>query len=237
MSPIRPWKTIYLLPFILLLTLQNSQAMDFQRHELDFQDIYVIKLSQDEYHAALYDVGSPKRFDAAIRGLLKPHIILINAGYFDERFRPVGGFYINGKRIMRSKRASLLSGVVAIDHSGKLDILSKKDPVDHPSYIQTGPFLIDPGGRVGIKSDNGRRARRTILARNIRDHIYIISTGRLGLMQLANYLLKKYPDIERAINLDGGPSSGLWVKHENHEISVPSEVPVRGLFLFSLKKK
>jgi hypothetical protein len=90
--------------------------------------------------------------------------------------------------------------------------------------VQCGPRLIEADGSVGIRTDDGQRAARTALCireggREL-DVIVAASQERLGagpgLFQLARWLAEPLAPgepsgCEAALNLDGGPSTGLVV--------------------------
>ena len=97
-------------------------------------------------------------------------------------------------------------------------------PDDADFAVQCGPRLIEPGGAIGIRTDDGQRAART--AACIREGgrelnlIVAASQQRLGagpgLFQLARWLAEPLAagepsGCEAALNLDGGPSTGLVV--------------------------
>lgn len=76
---------------------------------------------------------------------------------------------------------------------------------------------------MGIKSDKGQIARRTVVGAT-RDHAIIVAvTEPISLSNLARAMLEEFPSLDRLLNLDGGPSTGLKTK----SIQFPNEWPVR----------
>lgn len=151
------------------------------------------------------------------------HIVMINGGYFNPDFSPTGLFRIDGRTI-NAKQSKKLSGFIGIDKSGKLHILSRQDkPELYPSVMQSGPFVIDPGGQMGIRSRSGAPARRTLVGLTKTDDLVIIVTEPIYLLDLAEFIAKRFPSIERLLNLDGGPSTALMT--DSH--TVVNEWPVR----------
>jgi uncharacterized protein YigE (DUF2233 family) len=150
----------------------------------------------------------------------------VNGGYFTADFAPLGLRIIDGKITSRLSRGRLMSGVLASNGSVQIlrlaeFALSKK----WNAAIECGPFLIDHGQPVR-SLEKLRSARRTFAA--------IGSAGRAALgycpdatlAQLAQMLTAGLGDfkIQRALNLDGGSSAGLYFKG------------ARGLYLYPEQK-
>jgi uncharacterized protein YigE (DUF2233 family) len=143
--------------------------------------------------------------------------LTINGGYFDSSFVPLGLYRIEGRQASPLLERPPLSGVVLIDSAGRLDLVSRDAKgviATAHSAFQAGPFLIDPGGSPGIRSDDGKTAERTVIAIGDSDSLVIVLTSPTTLYALAEMLHSK-PEIfglhrvDRAINLDGGPSTGF----------------------------
>ena len=117
-----------------------------------------------------------------------------------------------------------LSGFIAIDASGRLSLLTATDDLKpFPSVLQNGPYLIDPGGEVGIHSRAGKRAARTAIGRTVDDTLVILVTEPIELFDLAREAKRMFPKMERLLNLDGGPSTAL----KTREIEIRNAAPVR----------
>jgi len=90
--------------------------------------------------------------------------------------------------------------------------------------------LIKPGGAMGFPAgaDDGRLARRTVVAQDYQRHILIIVAprGYLSLHELARFLAESDLDLDVALNLDGGFSTGMWLRADAKSIGVDSLVPV-----------
>ena len=93
--------------------------------------------------------------------------------------------------------------------------------------VQSFPVLVKPGGVMGFpaEADDGRTARRTVAAqdRSGRMLFLVAPRGFFGLHALAVWLVESDLDIDIALNLDGGPSSGLWVPGV---ATIDSQLPV-----------
>ena len=173
--------------------------------------VLVDEPSRDEGHIS-------KHFDG------DEHEQIINGGYFDADFLPVGLCKYNGT-ILTDQPAPKLSGYVVFDENGTIDLLWKqrKQAQEAPSALQSGPFIVDPGGKVGIHNRSGKSAARTVLAIDKDDNLLIIITSHVELYELARILVKELPQIDRALNLDGGPSTGLL----HDQTTIKNGAPVR----------
>ena len=92
--------------------------------------------------------------------------------------------------------------------------------------LQSFPILVQPGGKLGFAADreDHARARRTVIAQDRESRILFIVApqGYFSLHQLSAYLTDSDLDLDIAINLDGGGSTGLLVA-KPREI-IPSKV-------------
>lgn len=150
------------------------------------------------------------------------HELIVNGGYFDPEFLPVGLCKTNGK-ILTDQPAPKLSGYVVINDQGAIDLLWKQreQAKQFPTVLQSGPYLVDPGGKIGIRTKSGKTAARTVLAIDSDDNLLIMITNQVELYQLSRILVRNFPEIDRALNLDGGPSTGLLFQKTEIENGAP----------------
>jgi hypothetical protein len=96
--------------------------------------------------------------------------------------------------------------------------------------IQSFPVLVKPGGVMGFPADadEGRPARRTVVARDRTGAVLLIVAprGNLSLHLLAAFLAGSDLEIDIALNLDGGTSTGLWSEAWSLFPAVDSLIPV-----------
>jgi uncharacterized protein YigE (DUF2233 family) len=94
------------------------------------------------------------------------------------------------------------------------------------SALQSFPILVRPGGRLGFgpEREDHISARRTVIAQDRQGRILFIVApkGYFTLHQLSAYLTESDLDLDIALNLDGGGSTGLLVA-DPKEI-IPSKV-------------
>ncbi len=150
----------------------------------------------------------------------------VNGGYFHANGQPLGLVIAQGRRINRFETAKLLSGVVYSDDRG-LHLVRRSRFRDHPgitALLQTGPYLVEDGRTVRGLSTSATD-RRTFIATDWRGHWVLGATlNRVTLADLAESLAS--PEsltpwrVDRAINLDGGSSSGFFFERGEDQAPV-----------------
>ena len=155
------------------------------------------------------------------------HSFIVNGGYFDGNLNPVGICRIDGADLSIS-HADRLSGFLTLTDKGKLQLHWKQLPQEsYRDILQAGPFIIDPGGELGIFRRTGGEARRTVIAETDDGRVLVLTTTEVYLYDLAKILKTEIPEVERALNLDGGPSVGLIYD----DIKMKNPNPVRNFLL------
>lgn len=140
----------------------------------------------------------------------------INGGYFHGDFTPLGLVVAESKEIHRFQRAKLLSGLLVVRNSGPALIRAGEFTTakDFRAALQAGPFLVDEGKTVtGLEST--KLARRTVVASNGKGGFAIlllspVSLADAGAILGSRSIFHNWP-VQRALNMDGGSSSALWV--------------------------
>lgn len=185
-------------------------------------EIIAVPLSNGEFRFHLLDNPSRTDHKTVTTAFREPDAeCAINGGFFDENFRAVGYYKVDGE-VISSHPSPGLSGWVCIDMDGRLSIHFKEaDPDQYESVFQCGPMLVDPGGKPGIRSDDGKVADRSAILQLKDGSFVFLYHGETTLYALSQYILAEYPTVDRAINLDGGPEAGIATKipalriHEN----------------------
>jgi Phosphodiester glycosidase len=157
----------------------------------------------------------------------------VNGGYFDEKFAPIGLRMANGQMIAPLQRARLITGVLVASSRGVQIVRSREFSrrAGVTAAVQCGPFLVDRGQSIGGLNDS-RPARRTFAATTTSNRALVgvcsnVSLAELSRM-LATTLFAEDLRIERALNLDGGSSTGFWFARENSSaFSISEQKPVR----------
>lgn len=139
----------------------------------------------------------------------------VNGGFFHPDYRPLGLMIASGQRTQSLETSKLLSGVVYSDQKG-IHLVRRAQFKDHPgitALLQTGPYLVEAGATVrGLSASDPRR--RTFIATDWRGNWVIGATTALTLAELGDCLGSTSAltgwKIDRAINLDGGSSTGFY---------------------------
>jgi hypothetical protein len=140
----------------------------------------------------------------------------VNGGFFHPDWKPAGLVISEGRRINRFETAKLLSGVIYSDDRG-IHLVRRGRFQNHPeitALLQTGPYLVEDGRTVqGLSAADPRR--RTFIATDWRGHWVVGATpSSLTLAELGAVLASPNTltpwGVDRAINLDGGSSTGFF---------------------------
>ena len=162
-------------------------------------------------------------------------LIVINGGFFrteNGALIPTGLTVVNGQVIGESYDG--FAGMLAITDAGPELRWLEQQPYDpnEPliAALQSFPLLVKPGGAIGFPEqfEDHQQARRTVIGRDTAGHILLMiaSEGYFTLHQISKYLTESNLNLDIAINLDGGPSSGLILAEPYEEIPALSPLPV-----------
>ncbi|TAL19602.1 hypothetical protein EPN90_03130 [Patescibacteria group bacterium] len=163
---------------------------------------------------------------------------VLNAAYFTESGEP-SGYWKNTPTVPVSaiswpKKGSGYTGTVMIkDGALALAYLPSDapDPAKSDAIFLTFPTLI-ADGRPLVEKETGLKSRRTALAEDQSgtDYIIITEEGIVSLHQFSRWLSEQPERFTRAVNLDGGPSTGLSLKDGGEALEIPS-APVPNVLL------
>jgi uncharacterized protein YigE (DUF2233 family) len=156
----------------------------------------------------------------------------VNGGYFDSDYAPIGLLIVDGGTIAPLRRARLLTGMLIASSRGVQIMRTREFPRQQKfnAAVQCGPFLVDLGRPVrGLEETH--QARRTFAAVAKPDRAALGLCSEISLAELADILASAHLaddfKISRALNLDGGSSSGFWFAREGDAFSVPEQKTVR----------
>jgi hypothetical protein len=139
-------------------------------------------------------------------------LLVTNGGFFGSSGEPIGLAMVDGRVL--SRFSPRLSGGVLVVEPGHADLVASEsfDGGTSASFaIQCKPRLV-VGGSPNVKRDDGQRAERTALClrgggRTLEVVVAKNGAGGPSLFALASYLATW--GCEEALNLDGGPSTGV----------------------------
>jgi hypothetical protein len=205
------------------------QIYDSQKQPVEA--VYMWRLDQNYFRLDVAFDERPRSLEAwqAETGAA----LVVNGGYFsieNERYFADGLTVLNGAASGNSFTG--FGGMLAITGRGRfaeLRWLVEKpyDPSERlDAALQSFPMLVKPGGQLGFGSEREDHvsARRTVIAQDRLGRILFIVApqGYFSLHQLSAYLTESDLDLDVAINMDGGGSTGLLVA-EPREV-IPAKV-------------
>lgn len=158
-------------------------------------------------------------FDLASASAKRGALAAVNGGYFHPDKRPLGLVVRKGAQIHPQEKSWLLSGVVSATAKGvaiqRAGVFKRSPAVKEA--LQAGPFLVEDGKPVaGLNAT--RTAARTVAFQDAKGRAGLLICKSATLAETAALLATPaiFPDgkIVRALNLDGGSSTALWVRGE-----------------------
>ena len=156
-----------------------------------------------------------------------------NGGFFEQRpFAPVGLLLCNGQPVGQLNPTSWMRGVFAVrSQQASLESTDTfRASPDLTDAVQSGPWLVRTG-RVETDNENSRMAPRTFICHDQRGNWALGASGPCTLRELAALLkdgrITSILDIHDALNLDGGPSTGLWCQRSEGNFYLQEKWAVR----------
>ena len=179
-----------------------------------------LRVIDQSSRSAATSLGSAMRKTTAIAG--------VNGGFFNPAFEPLGLVISGGKRIGSWQKSSLLGGVLVVK-KGRPMLLWRdefQETAGITDLLQTGPRLVNHGKAItGLES--GRTRPRSFVGTDNAGHWFIGIAEYTTLAHLAEILatpgLIPGIEIDRALNFDGGKSTGLWLRTAKGEVKYDAE--------------
>jgi hypothetical protein len=159
--------------------------------------------------------------------------MVLNGGYFsieNEKYVPDGLTIVKGEASGSSFEG--YGGMLAV-HQDRAELrwlVQRPYHSDEPlqAALQSFPMLVQPGRRLGFPADREdyARARRTVIGQDKKGRILLLVApeGYFTLHQLSLYLTESDLNLDVALNLDGGGSTGILVASPSEII--PSDRPL-----------
>lgn len=192
----------------------------------------VFGFAKGAYRVSLRATSTALGTDGWMR--MAPNVVAgINGVYFREDLSPAGLLNLGGEGSGRAfdwdKTGLMVFGdafEIRATTSTPQDLASLGDAA------QSYPFLIKDGAPA-VSGDSGLRARRSFIgtSRDGRVWIGVLSNDDISLFDLAQRLAELDLSWEDVLNLDGGPSSGLFVRDADRTVAFPSYTGVPNVIL------
>lgn len=189
---------------------------------------HTLKVIDQGLGAPLYqNLDSAMRANACVAGC--------NGGFFHRDGKPLGLVIANGRvQGANNLSSSSASGTIYVEN-GTIRLIrssvfsAKRSPMPR-HVLQSGPYLVEAGKKLNGLSTK-RFSRRSLLATDGKGNWLIAYTPPTTLSQLGSVLSEKGTlgdfQISHAINLDGGSSSGLWIRTDNNPLYFREVAKVR----------
>ena len=154
-------------------------------------------------------------------GRAQQAVAVCNGGYFHAGgdFGPAGLEIANGKRTDKFTGGEWVGGLMVKQGKAALVWESEfRDAPDITEFVQCSPWLVS-AGRVVPAPPQGPdpRNHRTFIMTDQEGRWAIGICKRVGWLELAHILVTPgiitEMKVQRALNLDGGPSTGLWCRN------------------------
>jgi len=188
----------------------------------------------------LYTPGAGRRVSewaAALEADGSPLLMLVNGGFFTPEYTATGLLVTNGRAYGTSYEG--MGGMFAVLPGGRVEVrwlvARPYDPAEWlVEAVQGFPMLIRTDGSIfPPDADDGRTARRTAVAqdRDGRILFLVAQDGFFSLHALARWLAESDLSLVAALNLDGGQSSGLYLRAGNARVEIDSGVGVPAVIM------
>lgn len=185
------------------------------------REIDIVWFDDNQYTFRVVDNGpGMDRYPDMVTALRKNGCLAgCNGGFFLKNNAPSGLMIAAGESTGKFGRGGLLSGLI-LSSGNRNPYLLRRAQYDAGKYkptdlVQAGPFLVDQGVTVkGLSDQNARR--RTFILHDGGDMFAIGLSETLTLADLGKIIAHKdfspKRRVHRALNLDGGTSSGIWAR-------------------------
>lgn len=193
-----------------------------------YEQIYLLRFVPALFRFDIaYHPGQPQPLTAwqAETGALA----VMNGGYFTPEFTATGLIVVNGQASGVSYGG--FAGMFAITPDGPHLRWLAQQPYDpaEPLHaaLQSFPMLVKPGGQPGYTEPDSRPSRRTVVAQDKQGRIIFLAAGwgSFTLHGLSQFLSSSDLDIDIALNLDGGTSTGILLAQPAEGLGTLVTVP------------
>ncbi len=196
------------------------------------ESVYVLRVHQDRYRLDIAFEGIPQSLEGWQRQTNAE--VIINGGYYrieNEKYYPTGLTIVDG--VTYGTGYGDFAGMLAIDESGADLRWLAEQPYDSSEPLQAAlqsfPILVKPGGELGFSAENEDNvpARRTVIGQDMDGNILFIIAGKgyFTLHQISVWLTASDLNLDIAVNLDGGPSSGIFVDEPREGVPAQTALP------------
>lgn len=150
---------------------------------------------------------------------------IINGGYFDNQNNATALTISNGQSFGTSYNG--FGGMLSVDNNGHIDLRSLRQHPYNPNNdrlqqaTQSSPMLVLNGKATQFNAD-AASSRRSVVAIDQQGRLLFIASpsAAFSLGELEDLLVNSDLSIDRALNLDGGASTGLYLNTKNQQVTI-----------------
>lgn len=178
------------------------------------ENVTVLRLEADAFlFGVAYRSGAPQSLEAwqAETGAM----LVVNGGFYTEEYVATGLVVSDG--VASGVSYEGFGGMFAVTDAGPTVRSLRETPYNPAESLQAAvqsfPLLLARGGQPAFPEEDGQQARRTVVAQDGDGRLLFLvaARGHFTLYRLSRYLAASDLEIDVALNLDGGPSSGLFL--------------------------
>ncbi len=199
---------------------------DWKNADGDDDTVTIVRFDTHKIKVSIgYQPGQPMSMNDWMQ--LEHPLALINGGYFDQQFNATALVVSNGKVFGQSYTG--FGGMLSVNSHGSLSLRSLHQQPYNPNSerleqaTQSAPMVMLEGKRTQFSAD-ASQTRRSVVAMDKQGRLlFIVSPNPIfSLDELADQLVSSDLSIETALNLDGGSSTGLYVKGGSSQVTIDS---------------
>jgi uncharacterized protein YigE (DUF2233 family) len=201
-------------------TLPAPAGLDFKecniKSETSYATLWVVTFNPKMHAFAVMD-NPEGAYDLGTAAEKRGALAAVNGGYFHPDHTPLGLLVRQGVEIHPIEHASLLSGILSVTPAAitiQRTAVFKSSPAIREA-LQAGPFLVDHSSPITGLNET-KEAARTVVFQDAKGHFGLLIAKSTSLAGMAEILMTPaiFPEgrILRALNLDGGTSTALWVR-------------------------
>lgn len=211
----------------------ERRSINLYENNQQVEALYLLRLDPNQFRLEVAYQETPQNLEDWQKETNA--LVVVNGGYFsieDEKYIPNGLIVVKGQTLGDSYGP--FAGMLAVsDYGTELRWLEERpyNPYEQlRAALQSFPVLVKPGGVLGfpVEHEDNLKARRTVIAqdRNGRILFLVAPRGSFTLHQLSVYLTESDLDLNIAVNLDGGPSTGIWLAQPREIIPSQTLLPI-----------
>jgi len=202
----------------------DHQVISYQNGHIHLYRLHLKKIQLDLLDARQYGMNAMSVRDFAVKSNA---LLVINGGFFQEGFAPLGLMIQKGKQLNPLRRVEwgvfyIEKDLPKITHARKFEI----NP-DITTALQSGPRLVIAGTIPSLVP--GTRSQRSAIGMTANNEVILAITQNV-LLTLSEWAQIISQHCTYALNLDGGGSSQLFQQLRGQELFIAGITPVPNAF-------